>query len=325
MTAKRKSADELRSHRWLGRQRSCARSGTARGCARWATTLDDWKWQASHRHHQHLERHQPVPRASARARRGRQARHLCRPAAFPLELPAMSLSEPFVKPSAMLYRNFLAMETEELLRSHPDRRRRADGRLRQDHARPADGRDQRWGCPRSTCRPARCCAATGAAKRSARAPTPGNTGTRSAPAASPRSSGRRSRGGIARSFGTCMTMGTAATMMAIAEAMGFTLPGALLDRSPPTPVIRACARPPAGASSTWCGKDLTPAKILTPSASFDNAIRVHMAMGGSTNAIIHVDRHGAPRRHRPRHEALRRTHRTRHSGARQCAARRAST
>ena len=54
---------------------------------------------------------------------------------FPVEMPAMSLAEPFQKPTTMLYRNFLAMETEELLRSLSGRRRGADGRLRQDHAR----------------------------------------------------------------------------------------------------------------------------------------------------------------------------------------------
>ena len=54
---------------------------------------------------------------------------------FPVEMPAMSLAEPMQKPTTMLYRNFLAMETEELLRSYPGRRRGADGRLRQDHAR----------------------------------------------------------------------------------------------------------------------------------------------------------------------------------------------
>ena len=60
-----------------------------------------------------------------------------------MELPALSLSESFVKPTTMLYRNMLAMDAEELLRGHPGRRRGADGRLRQDHAGPADGRHQR--------------------------------------------------------------------------------------------------------------------------------------------------------------------------------------
>ena len=92
--------------------------------------------------------------------------------------------------------------------------------------------------------------------------------------------------GISRSFGTCMVMGTAATMMAITEALGLTLPGAssipAVDANHP----RMCAAAGRRAvEMVW--EDLTPQQILTP-AAFDNAIRVHMALGGSTNAIIHV-------------------------------------
>ena len=93
-------------------------------------------------------------------------------------------------------------------------------------------------------------------------------------------------GGIARSFGTCMVMGTAATMMAIAEALGLALPGASSIPAADANHPRMCAV--AGrriVDMVW--EDLTPEKILTP-AAFDNAIKVHMAMGGSTNAIIHV-------------------------------------
>jgi dihydroxy-acid dehydratase len=93
-------------------------------------------------------------------------------------------------------------------------------------------------------------------------------------------------GGISRSFGTCMVMGTAATMMAISEALGMTLPGASSIPAADSAHPRMCAA--AGrriVDMVW--EDLTPKKILTP-AAFDNAIRVHMAMGGSTNAIIHV-------------------------------------
>ena len=92
--------------------------------------------------------------------------------------------------------------------------------------------------------------------------------------------------GIARSFGTCMTMGTAATMMAIAEALGLTLPGASSIPAADAGHPRMCAQ--AGrriVDMVW--EDLTPEHILTP-AAFENAIAVHMAMGGSTNAIIHV-------------------------------------
>ena len=83
-----------------------------------------------------------------------------------------------------------------------------------------------------------------------------------------------------------MVMGTAATMMAITEALGLTLPGAssipAVDANHP----RMCAAAGRRAvEMVW--EDLTPQQILTP-AAFDNAIRVHMALGGSTNAIIHV-------------------------------------
>jgi dihydroxy-acid dehydratase len=93
-------------------------------------------------------------------------------------------------------------------------------------------------------------------------------------------------GGIARSFGTCMLMGTAATMMAIAEALGLTLPGASSIPAADSGHPRMCGA--AGrriVDMVW--EDLTPDRILTQ-AAFDNAIKVHMAMGGSTNAIIHV-------------------------------------
>ena len=83
-----------------------------------------------------------------------------------------------------------------------------------------------------------------------------------------------------------MVMGTAATMMAIAEALGLALPGASSIPAADSNHPRMCGV--AGrriVEMVW--EDLTPDKILTP-AAFDNAIKVHMAMGGSTNAIIHV-------------------------------------
>ena len=83
-----------------------------------------------------------------------------------------------------------------------------------------------------------------------------------------------------------MVMGTAATMMAITEALGLALPGASSIPAADANHPRMCGV--AGrriVEMVW--EDLTPDKILTP-AAFDNAIKVHMAMGGSTNAIIHV-------------------------------------
>jgi dihydroxy-acid dehydratase len=83
-----------------------------------------------------------------------------------------------------------------------------------------------------------------------------------------------------------MVMGTAATMMAITEALGFALPGASSIPAPDANHPRMCAAAGRRAvEMVW--EDLAPDKILTP-AAFDNAIRVHMALGGSTNAIIHV-------------------------------------
>jgi dihydroxy-acid dehydratase len=93
-------------------------------------------------------------------------------------------------------------------------------------------------------------------------------------------------GGIARSYGHCMTMGTASTMTAIAEAMGLTLPGASSIPAADANHIRMCAA--AGrriVDMVW--EDLTPNRILT-SAAVNNAVTVAMATGCSTNAVIHL-------------------------------------
>jgi dihydroxy-acid dehydratase len=197
----------------------------------------------------------------------------------------MSLSEPFVKPSTMLYRNLLAMETEELLRSHP-----------------IDGAVLMGGCDKTT--PALIMGAVSMGLPAIYVPAGpqlrGNwrgqelgSGSDAWKYWDEKRAGRISEadwaeleGGIARSFGTCMVMGTAATMMAITEALGLALPGASSIPAADAAHPRMCAG--AGrriVEMVW--EDLTPAKILT-SMAFDNAIRVHMAMGGSTNAIIHV-------------------------------------
>ncbi|HZP76500.1 MAG TPA: L-arabinonate dehydratase [Pseudolabrys sp.] len=204
---------------------------------------------------------------------------------FPLELPAMSLAEPYVKPTTMLYRNFLAMETEELLRSHP-----------------IDGAVLLGGCDKTT--PGLLMGAISMGLPAIYVPAGpmlrgnwrGNvlgSGSDTWKYWDEKRAGRITEedwaeieGGIARSFGTCMVMGTAATMMAIAEGMGMALPGASSIPAADANHPRMCAA--AGrriVDMVW--EDLTPQKILTP-AAFDNSIRVHMAMGGSTNAIIHV-------------------------------------
>ncbi|SNT34820.1 dihydroxyacid dehydratase [Noviherbaspirillum humi] len=204
---------------------------------------------------------------------------------FPLELPAISLSESAVKPTTMLYRNMLAMETEELIRSHP-----------------IDGVVLMGGCDKTT--PGLMMGATSAGVPAIYVPAGpmlrGNwkghvlgSGSDAWKFWDERRAGNISKeewigieGGIARSAGTCMTMGTAATMMGIAEAMGMTLPGASSIPAVDANHVRMCAD--AGrriVDMVW--EDLTPAKILTRPA-FENAIVIAMAMGCSTNAIIHV-------------------------------------
>jgi dihydroxy-acid dehydratase len=204
---------------------------------------------------------------------------------FPLELPAISLSESLVKPTTMLYRNFLAMETEELLRSHP-----------------VDGAVLMGGCDKTT--PGLIMGALSMGIPFIYLPAGpmlrGNwkgqvlgSGSDAFKYWDERRAGRLSdqawqemEAGIARSHGTCMTMGTAATMMGIAEACGFTLPGASSIPAADANHIRMSAE---------CGRrivdmvweDLTPARLLSP-ANFANGIACAMAMGCSTNAIIHL-------------------------------------
>ena len=204
---------------------------------------------------------------------------------FPIELPAISLSEAFVKPTTMLYRNLLAIETEELLRSHP-----------------VDGAVLMGGCDKTT--PGLVMGAISAGLPCIYLPAGpmlrGNwngqvlgSGSDAWKLWDERRAGHLSKqqwleveGGIARSHGTCMTMGTAATMMGIAEAIGLTLPGASSIPAADAHHIRMaaeCGRRIVG--MVW--EDLTPQRLFSR-ASFDNGIAVAMAMGCSTNAIIHL-------------------------------------
>ena len=204
---------------------------------------------------------------------------------FPVELPAISLSEPIVKPTTMLYRNFLAMETEELLRSHP-----------------VDGAVLMGGCDKTT--PGLVMGALSMGLPFVFLPAGpmlrGNWKGRILGSGSDawkywdeRRAGKLTEAewqdveaGIARSHGTCMTMGTAATMMGIAEAAGFTLPGASSIPAPDANHIRMsaeCGR--RAVQMVW--EDLTPARLYTRE-SFLNGIACAMAMGCSTNAIIHL-------------------------------------
>lgn len=204
---------------------------------------------------------------------------------FPLELPGISLAEQYVKPTTMLYRNLLAMDVEELLRSHP-----------------VDGVVLMGGCDKTT--PALLLGATSAGLPTIYLPAGpmlrGNwkgkilgSGSDAWKYWDERRAGTitdadwlNMEAGIARSHGTCMTMGTASTMTAIAEAIGMTLPGASSIPAPDANHVRMSAE---------CGRrivemvweDLTPDKIQSREA-FLNGIAIAMAMGCSTNAIIHL-------------------------------------
>lgn len=204
---------------------------------------------------------------------------------MPVEMPVHSFSEQFLKPTSMLYRNMGALEVEETLRAHP-----------------IDGVVLMGGCDKST--PALVMGAVsaglpfifmpaGAMLRGNYAGQKLGSGTDVWKYWDERRAGNITKeewdgveGGIARSYGTCMTMGTASTMMSIADGWGLTLPGASSIPAPDAGHKRmaaACGR--RAVEMVW--EDLTPNKIMTW-ASTRNAVTVAMATGCSTNAIIHL-------------------------------------
>ncbi len=204
---------------------------------------------------------------------------------FPVEMPAMSLAEPFQKPTTMLYRNLLAMETEELLRSYP-----------------ADGCVLMGGCDKTT--PALLMGALAMNLPSIFMPAGPmlrgdykggflGSGSDTWKYWAELRAGNISEAdwqdvedGIARSPGHCMTMGTASTLTSAAEALGLTLSGAA---SIPAPDARHAQM------ATLSGKrivemvweDLKPLDILTE-GSFTNAVTTVLGLGGSTNAVVHL-------------------------------------
>jgi dihydroxy-acid dehydratase len=200
-------------------------------------------------------------------------------------MPAMSLAEPMQKPTTMMYRNFLAMEVEELLRSYP-----------------ADGAVLMGGCDKTT--PGLVMGATSMnlpciyvpagpmLKGHWRENTLGSGSDTWKYWAELRAGNITERDwneiedGIARSPGTCMTMGTAATMMSVAEALGLSLPGASSIPAPDSNHAKMAALSGKRiVEMVW--EDLKPRDILGQ-GSFDNGIVTLMAMGGSTNALIHL-------------------------------------
>ena len=204
---------------------------------------------------------------------------------FPVEVPVMSLGEQFMKPTTMLYRNLTAMEVEETLRCHP-----------------LDGAVLLGGCDKTVPAmlmgaftmnlPCIFLPAGPMLKGRWRAETLGS-GSDVWKYWAERCAGKLScdawseiEDGIARSPGTCMTMGTASTMAAVVEALGFIPTGAATLPAVHSAHARMAAQ---------CGRrivdmvweDLKPSDILTRE-SFLNAITTLMAISGSTNAIVHI-------------------------------------
>jgi len=280
---KKKTPEQLRSHRWLGAEDLRAFGHRSRTKQMGYASVDFVgkpviaivnTWSDLNPCHMHL-----------RTRADEVKRGVWQAGGFPVELPALSLGETFMKPSTMFYRNLLAMEVEELLRSNP-----------------VDGVVLLGGCDKTV--PAMVMGAC-----SMNLPMifmPAGPMLRGSYRGNVLGSGSDSwkywaelrvgnitqadwaevEEGIARSFGTCMTMGTASTMAAAVEALGLTLPGAssiLAADSSHSRLATTCGR--RIVEMVW--EDLKPRDFLN-AASFDNAVTTVMALGGSTNAIIHL-------------------------------------
>ena len=283
MSTTRKTPEQLRSYRWFGRDE--LRSFGHRSRAKQAGfDAPDYAgkpvigilntWSDLNSCHMHLKL------TADAVKRG-----ILQAGGWPMEVPVMSAGESFSKPTSMLYRNFLAMETEEMLRSNP-----------------IDGAILLGGCDKSTpgllmgaftmnipviympCGPMM--------KGNWHGEVLGS-GSDVWKYWDEKRAGNLSweswceiEDGIARSPGHCMTMGTASTMTALAEVLGFCIPGAssipAVD-SAHTRIAAAAGRQIV--ENVWI--DLKPGDIITDK-SFDNAIAVDMALGGSTNAIVHL-------------------------------------
>ncbi|WP_405657118.1 L-arabinonate dehydratase [Streptomyces sp. RK9] len=204
---------------------------------------------------------------------------------FPLEFPVSTLSETFQKPTPMLYRNLLSMETEELLRSYP-----------------VDGAVLLGGCDKST--PALLMGAASVDLPTVFVPAgpmlPGHwrgqvlgSGTDMWKYWDERRAGligdcelAELESGLARSPGHCMTMGTASTLTAAAEVLGVTLPGASSIPAVDSAHDRMAAASGLRVVELVCrGRVLS--QLLTPDA-FQDAVTTVLGLGGSTNAVIHL-------------------------------------
>ena len=279
----KRSPDQLRSHRWFGPD-SLRAFGHRSRIKQMGYSAEDFRgrpviailntWSGIACCHTHFRERAEQVRNGVWSAGG-----------FPLEIPVLSLAEQFQKPSAMMYRNLLAMETEEVLRSYP-----------------IDGAVLMGGCDKTT--PALVMGAISADLPAVFLPAgpmlrgnwrgqPVGSGTDVWRFWTEREAGeldecawRELEDGIARSAGHCMTMGTASTMTAAVDALGLTIPGAssipAVDASHGR-MAAACGR--AIVELVWEGRK--PSTLLTPQ-SFDNAAITVLALGGSTNAVIHL-------------------------------------
>ena len=204
---------------------------------------------------------------------------------YPVEVPAMSLGEIMMKPTTMLYRNLLAMETEELLRCHP-----------------VDGAVLLGGCDKTT--PGLLLGAISMDLPSVYVPSgfmlhglwrgehlgSGVDGWKYSDELRAGKITARDwsqiEAGSARTVGTCNTMGTASTMTAIAEALGLTLPMAS-SLAAVDALQRRLASEAGRRAVAMVWDDLRPSRLLNE-ASVRNAAIVNFALGGSTNAAIHL-------------------------------------
>ena len=204
---------------------------------------------------------------------------------FPVEVPVMSLGEMLIKPTTMLYRNLLAMEVEEVLRCHP-----------------IDSAVLMGGCDKTV--PAMLMGAISADIPSIFLPAGPMLRARWKNVTLGSGSDvwkywdERLAGNlcdkdwqgiencIARSAGTCMTMGTASTMACVTEAMGFSLPGAACTPAAISEHSRLATRTGRRAVDlAW--EDFRPSKFMTLQ-SIENGLMTSLAIGGSTNAIVHL-------------------------------------
>src|SRR5450755_691638 len=283
MTARRKHPEQLRSHRWYG-VNDVRSFGTRSRMKQLGYRQEDFvgkpviaivnTWSEINPCHAHLrERAEAVKRGVWTA------------GGFPVEVPAFTITETYMKPSPMLYRNLLAMETEEALRSLP-----------------VDGAILMGGCDKTT--PALLMGAismnlpaiympAGPMLRGHWRDQTLGSGSDTWKYWAELRAGNISEGqweeienGIARSPGHCMTMGTASTMTSATEALGFTLPGAASIPAPDSRHARMATDTGRRiVDMVW--EDLKPRDFLT-AASFDNAIAAVLAIGGSTNALVHL-------------------------------------